>query len=105
MIRPVEMQLSVWRADQNVGQQTKDPAAAAAQATQQGEMIQEAQIRDHRVQEGQETGTEDRVTDRRQDRQDRRQRRKAPSEKISLEEENLGKTSTPLAQNGLDFYA
>ena len=106
MIRPVDMQLSVWRAEQNITQQARVPSAAAAQATQQGEIVQEAQIRDQRVQEGQESGTETRITDRREEPPDQRRRRKnasgeASSEEPEEEEEDVGRAS----RRGLDFYA
>ncbi len=103
MIRPVDMQLSVWRAEQNTSQQTRDPSAAAAQATQQGEIIQDAQIRDQRVQEGQESGTENRITDRKEEPPKERRRRRALPE--TSPEESEEEEPAPSSRRGLDFYA
>jgi len=108
MIRPVEMQLSVWRAEQNATQQPRDPAAAAAQAAQQGEMAQESQARDQRVQEGQEAGAENRVTGRREESTGERRRRKksptGPSPEEIEEDPEEGSKASP-SRKGLDFYA
>jgi hypothetical protein len=108
MIRPVEMQLSVWRAEQNATQQPRDPAAAAAQAAQQGEMAQESQTRDRRIQEGQEAGAENRVTSRREEPPRERRRRKKSSAGPSpegIDEDSEEGSKAPPSLKGLDFYA
>lgn len=87
MIRPVDMQLSLWRLEEAA--QRRNPEAAPAQALQDEETVAEARLRDSQVQssektEGRRVGDEDR--DKKEGRQGRRRPRR-DQEAEDLDEE------------------
>ncbi|QTX31639.1 hypothetical protein KAR29_09765 [Aminithiophilus ramosus] len=96
MIRPVEMQLSLWRIEETTHR--RNPEAAPAQALQDDEIAEEARHRDNQVQsaegtEGKRVGEENR-----EKKEGRRGRRRPPrpEEENSDEDEGGG---------GLDLMA
>lgn len=75
MIRPVDMQLSLWRLEETT--QRRNPEAAPAQALQDDEMIAESRHRDNQVQSTEKTEGR-RVGDENRDKKEGRQGRRRP---------------------------
>ena len=65
MIRPVDMQLSYWKVEQQASN-SKAPDSSFAQTMQSQEMVEEAQWRENRVLESEESQTEDRIKEKKE---------------------------------------
>ncbi|MDI9369633.1 MAG: hypothetical protein GX181_00415 [Synergistaceae bacterium] len=106
MVTPVNLQLAHWNLE-HTAQQTRDPAAAAAQAGQQGEVLAAAEQRDFSVQQmdpsAEKEGIARKKRQEEEEKREGRRRRKPGGSKAS------GKKQAPessLADTGkFDLYA
>lgn len=96
MIRPVDMQLSLWRVEEAAHR--RNPEAAPAQALQDEEINEERRLRNQRV-EGSPSTEGKRVGDENRERKEGQRRRGSPPSKKRNEEDQ------PRSERGLDLMA
>lgn len=98
MIRPVDMQLSLWRVEEAAHR--RNPEAAPAQALQDEEINEERRLRDQRV-EGSPSAEGKRVGDENRDRKEGQPRKGSSSPKKRSDNDE----EPPRSEGGLDLMA
>ncbi len=110
MIRPVDMQLAYWKVEQQASH-TKSPDSSFAQTMQSQEMVEENQLRQQRVLQSEESQTEDRIKEKKEERDSRQFKGRGKKENSGAEEddaseETLQASASPedSSLKGLDLY-
>lgn len=104
MVRPIDMQLTMWKVEQQA-QQDRDPPSAAAQAVRQDGFKREIEARDRQVQAGNESGAENRVKPKKEEEERKRGKGGKKTAGNVSEPEEKEEKPTPPKQGGCDFYA
>ncbi len=87
MVTPVNLQLAHWNLEHTAQQHTRDPAAASAQAGQQGEVLSAAEHGDQSVQQTDSSSAEERIArkKRREEQEEKDGRRRKRGAKKAVE--------------------
>lgn len=110
MIRPVDMQLAYWKVEQQASH-AKSPDSSFAQTMQSQEMVEENQLRQQRVLQSEESQTEGRIKEKKEERNSQQFEDQEMGEGSDAEKEEEPEESSKLHSSGgksslggLDLY-